>query len=182
MARVLIPLADGFEEMEGIILIDVLRRAGIEVVSASLKEGPVTASRGTRHLADTTLDAVLKDDFDMVVLPGGGPGARALEADHRIGGLLRDYQAKGKRIGAICAAPNVLRKNGIIKGNDPFTMYPGSVPGGSGGHYTQERIVRNGPVTTSLGPGSAFEFALEIVEQLCGKEKRDAVAAPMYLP
>ncbi len=182
MPRVLVPLADGFEEMEGIIIIDVLRRAGIEVVSASLKDGPITAARGTKHLADTTLDQALSQEFDMLVLPGGGPGAKALEADARVAQLLKEFHEKKKRIGAICAAPNALRRHNVIQGQDRFTMYPDSVQGGNGGLYTKERVVRNAHVTTSLAAGSAFEFALDIVEQLLGPEKKAAVAGPMYLP
>lgn len=183
MTRVLVPLADGFEEMEGIIIIDVLRRAGVEVVSAALKDGPVQAARGTVHLADTTLEAVQNDDFDMIVLPGGGGGAQNLQRDERIKQILMRMQAKDKFIGAICAAPNVLRNHGILKETDRFTLHPGTVNDGSGGQYVaNERIVRTGRITTSIGPGSAFEFALDLVEQLCGKAVRDKTAAPMYLP
>jgi len=181
MARVLVPLADGFEEMEGIIIIDVLRRAGIEVVSASLHEGPVTASRHTKHLADTTLEKASKEDFDMIVLPGGGPGAKALEKHELLKRLLVEHNARQKPIAAICAAPNVLRNHGILTGEDRFTMHPDVVQAGNGGHYVTERIVHTRNLTTSVGPGSAFEFALDIVEQLCGREKRDAVAGPMHL-
>lgn len=182
MARVIVPLADGFEEMEGMIIVDVLRRAGVEVITASLKEGPVIAARNTRHLADTTLDAVLNQEFDMIVLPGGGPGARALEADARIKSLLLRMKSESKKIAAICAAPNVLRAHGIVSDQDKFTMYPGMESQASGGSYVTDRVVRSGNLTTSTGPGSAFEFALDLVEQLCGKEKATAVAGPMYLP
>lgn len=182
MARVIVPLADGFEEMEGMIIVDVLRRAGVEVVTASLKDGPVTAARKTRHLADTTLDAAITQEFDMIVLPGGAPGAKALEADLRIKTLLKKMQAGDKKIAAICAAPAVLRAHGIIAGQNKFTMYPGMETESTGGLYVTDRVVRSGNVTTSTGPGSAFEFALDLVEQLCGKEKAAAVAAPMHLP
>ncbi|MCE9597012.1 MAG: DJ-1/PfpI family protein [Spirochaetia bacterium] len=182
MPRVLVPLADGFEEMEGIIVIDVLRRAGIEVVTASLTGEVVTAARHTRHLADQSLDAVLSQDFDMIILPGGGPGAVALEKDVRIKTKLLEFNSKNKPIAAICAAPNVLRSHGILKDDDRFTMHPDAMPKSQGGQYVKDRIVHTRNITTSVGPGSSFEFALELVEQLCGKEKRDAVAGPMHLP
>jgi 4-methyl-5(b-hydroxyethyl)-thiazole monophosphate biosynthesis len=182
MSRVLVPLADGFEEMEGMIIVDVLRRAGVEVTTASLKDGPVTASRNTRHLADTTLDAAMGQDFDMIVLPGGGPGAKALEADARIKTILGRMKSSGKKIAAICAAPNVLRAHGVMADTDRFTMYPGMETQAKGGQYVTDRVVRSGNITTSKGPGSAFEFALDLVEQLCGKEKAALVAGPMHLP
>ncbi|MCB1139850.1 MAG: DJ-1/PfpI family protein, partial [Leptospiraceae bacterium] len=96
--KVLVPLADGFEEMEGIIIIDVLRRAGLEVRTASLKPGEVLASRKTRHLADTTIDAVRKETFDAVVLPGGAEGARNLAADAHLAEILQDMKTRDRII------------------------------------------------------------------------------------
>ncbi len=184
MKRVLVPLAAGFEEMEGVIIIDVLRRAGVEVVAAGLQPGPIVASRGTRHLADVELADVADQEFDMIVLPGGAEGAKNLEADERLGAMLRRQRAKdGVYIGAICAAPNVLRNLKLIQGEDRFTLHPATLESGTGGTYAAgERLVRTGNIITSVGPGSAFEFALALVEELCGPEKRAAVAAPMHLP
>ena len=180
--KVLVPLADGFEEMEGIIIIDVLRRAGLEVRTASLKPGEVLASRKTRHLPDTTVDAVRKETFDAVVLPGGAEGARNLAANGDLANILKDMQERGKVIGAICAAPNVLLQHGILGDKDRFTLHPGTRPDSYPGHYDADaRVVRSGQVFTSKGPGTAFEFALAIVEELCGKETREKVAAPMFV-
>lgn len=180
--KVLVPLADGFEEMEGIIIIDVLRRAGVEVRTASLKPGEVVASRKTRHLADTTMAEVRKETFDAVVLPGGAEGARNLAADGNLAEILRDMQSRGKIIGAICAAPNVLLQRGILGDGDRFTLHPGTKPDSHPGTYDAEaRVVRSGNVFTSKGPGTAFEFALDLVEELCGKEVREKVAAPMFV-
>jgi 4-methyl-5(b-hydroxyethyl)-thiazole monophosphate biosynthesis len=182
MRRVLVPLADGFEEIEGITIIDVLRRADIEVVTASLHDGPVEASRKTRHLADTTLDAVGDESFDMIVLPGGTTGVLNLQNDTRLQDVLKRHHSQGRLIGAICAAPNLLRNNQILKGQDRFTAFPASLTLGEGGHYTEDRVVRSGTVTTSTSAGSAFEFALDLVEQLCGKHVRDRVHDALYLP
>jgi 4-methyl-5(b-hydroxyethyl)-thiazole monophosphate biosynthesis len=183
MKRVLVPLAAGFEEMEGVIIVDVLRRAGVEVVVAGLAPGPVAASRGTRHLADVELAQVADQDFDMIVLPGGAEGAKNLEADPLLVDLLRRQRARDAYIGAICAAPNVLRNLKILAVDDPFTLHPATIASGAGGRYVpDQRVVHAGKIITSIGPGSAFEFALELVEVLCGKDEREAVAGPMFLP
>ncbi|EMY23617.1 DJ-1/PfpI domain protein [Leptospira interrogans serovar Australis str. 200703203] len=94
MPKVLVPFAEGMEEMEAVIIVDVLRRAGIEVLSASLKEGPVKASRGIRILADTTLDEINFEDFDMIVLPGGGGGTKVLNAEPKVSELLKNAKEK----------------------------------------------------------------------------------------
>ncbi|MBE7437296.1 MAG: DJ-1/PfpI family protein [Spirochaetales bacterium] len=182
MKRVLVPLAEGFEEMEAIIVIDVLRRAGLEVVSASLKEGPVTASRRSRHLADTTLEEALKNDFDAIVLPGGQPGSDNLRADVRLAQMLKKYKNENRVIAAICAAPNVLRHHGIITGSDPFVCFPGTENSASGGRQESGRLARSGQVFTSIGPGSAFEFALALVGELCTDEVREKVKLALQLP
>ena len=113
MAKVLVPLADGCEELEAVTIIDLLRRAGIEVVSAGLKSGVVKASRGVQLVPDVTLDVALQDDYDMVVLPGGMPGAAHLKDDVRILDLLKKMAAAGKYTAAICAAPMVLAEAGV---------------------------------------------------------------------
>ena len=183
MARVLVPFADGFEEMEGIIIVDVLRRAGIEVVTASLKPGPVLAARGTQHLADVTLESVANDHFDMIVLPGGAEGARHLEESPMVLTILRKMKESGLGIGAICAAPNVLRNHAILEAGDRFTLHPATLKAGRGGVYEPDaRVVHAGNITTSVGPGSAFEFALDLVEQLCGVATREKVQAALLLP
>ncbi len=180
--QVLVPLADGFEEMEGIIIIDVLRRAGVKVVSAGLNPGKIIASRGTIHLADMTMEEAEGLEFDMVVLPGGLAGAENLEKNAVVRRVLNRMRDADRHIAAICAAPNVLRNMKIIDMETPFTVHPATLGKGEGGLYKEERIVHAGKVVTSVGPGSAFEFALALVEILCGPEKRESVAGPMYLP
>jgi len=182
MKRVLVPLAEGFEEMEAIIVIDVLRRAGLEVTSASLSGGPVTAARKSRHLADVTLDEALGREYDAIVLPGGQPGSDNLRADERLAALLKKYKQEGKVLGAICAAPNVLRHHGIISGQEPYVCFPGTEITASGGKLESGRLARFGQVFTSIGPGSAFEFALALVQELAGPAAYEKVKAALQLP
>lgn len=182
MPRVLVPLAEGFEEMEGIIILDVLRRAGIEAVSAGLTDGPIKASRGTRHLADMTIEAAEAEDWDMVVLPGGLPGATNLEQHPAVRRILEKMEAADRPIAAICAAPNVLRNLQILQPGEKFTVFPGNEGKASGGIHDPGRVVRSGNITTSIGPGSAFEFALDLVEQLLGRPAREKVTGPLQLP
>ncbi len=178
MPRVLIPLAEGCEELEAITLIDVLRRAEIEVVSAGLAVGPVTASRGTRLLPDTTLDAVVQADFDLVVLPGGMPGAAHLTEDLRVTAALQRCHAAGGHVAAICAAPMALAEAGLLEGKKA-TAYPGFIDGGKYPNltYTSAAVEQDGRVITSRGPGTAMDFALHLIETLCGVATRAQVEA-----
>lgn len=178
--RVLVPLAEGFEEIEAITVIDVLRRAGVEVVAAGLKAGPIKASRGVVVTPDALLDDVLDQPFHMIVLPGGMPGAKTLGADPRIQKLLAGAKERQRWVGAICAAPAmVLQPAGWLDGV-PATGHPSladKLP-----TYTAQRVVTHGRLVTSQGPGTSMEFALELVRQLCGEPKAREVAAPMLAP
>jgi len=178
MASVLVPLAKGCEELEAVTIIDLLVRGGIEVVSAGLEPGPVTASRGVVLVPQMTLDEALKRDYDMVVLPGGMPGAQHLEDDPRINALLRKMAQSGRFTAAICAAPKVLAKAGLLAGKRA-TSYPGFVDKMNlpDVEYREEAVVMDGKVITSRGPGTAMDFALTLIEQLVGKAKRDEVEA-----
>ncbi len=181
MAHVLVPLAQGCEELEAITVIDLLRRAGITVISAGLDERPVTASRGTVLIPDTTLDAVIDEDFDMLVLPGGLPGADNLNDDPRIHQLLKRLAEDGKYTAAICAAPRVLARAGLLNGRHA-TGYPGSLEGHgleNIDYDVQQAVVVDGHVITSRGPGTAMDFALTLIETLAGRDKRDEVEAAL---
>lgn len=182
MPQVLIPLAQGCEEIEAVTVIDLLRRAEVAVVSASLTDAPVKASRGVMLLADTTLDQALQQNFDMVVLPGGMPGSEHLKNDTRIIALLQKMATQGRYIAAICAAPMALHAAGLLDGKR-VTSFPGvldKLPGSH--HYITDAVVTDGNIITSRGPGTAMDFALTLIELLVGKPKRDQVAAQLQRP
>ncbi len=176
MATVLVPLAQGCEELEAVTIIDLLRRASIEVVTAGLDDEPVKASRGVRLLPDTTLDKALEQEYDMVVLPGGAVGADNLRNDPRIAELLRKMADSGKWTSAICAAPVVLAKAGLLSGKKA-TSYPGMLDklGLEDVEVTADPVVRDGQVVTSRGPGTAMDFTLELIELLRDRATRDKV-------
>lgn len=181
MASVLVPLAQGCEELEAVTVVDLMRRAGIDVVTAGLDDQPVKASRGTVLVPDTTLDEALKRDYDMVVLPGGLPGADHLDNDPRIHVLLKDMATSGRYIGAICAAPKVLAHGGLLEGRQ-VTSFPGVLDDVGGIDYRTEAVVEDGTIITSRGPGTAMDFALVLIERLVGKDKRDEVEVALQRP
>jgi protein deglycase len=178
MTAVLVPLAEGCEELEAVTIIDLLRRAGIEVVSAGLEAGPIVASRGVRLLPDTILDEALQRDYDMVVLPGGAKGAGRLEADARVSALLTRMAQEGRYTAAICAAPRVLATAGLLRGKRA-TAYPGILRGMADVTVRDTALERDGKVITSRGPGTAMDFALCLIELLEGQQKRDEVEAQL---
>lgn len=183
MATVLIPLAEGCEEMEAVILVDVLRRAGIKVIMAGLHgDQAITASRGVRLLPDVALDDVLDEFFDLVVLPGGLGGTEALRADTRIHQLIQRTYDQGGLVGAICAAPLVLQDMGMLD-HRTATAYPGclSVENATAMTLSTAEVEIDGRILTSRGPGTAMTFAIHIIEQLLGKEKAVEVEAGLVI-
>ena len=178
MPKVLVPLAQGCEELEAVTIIDILRRAGIEVVSAGLDAQPVRASRGTLLIPDTTLEAALKQTFDMIVLPGGQPGSNNLKADAGLIKLLQSMAQQGKYVAAICAAPAVLAIAGLLDGKRA-TSFPFALDAFPSVQQQQKGVVEDGKLITSRGPGTAMDFALVLVERLLGKVKRDEVEAAL---
>lgn len=178
MPKALVPLAQGCEEIEASTIIDILRRASIEVVSAGLDAHPVRASRGMMLLPDTTLDAALRHDYDMVVLPGGQPGTNNLKADARILDLLKRMAQNGKYVAAICAAPSVLAAAGLLDGRKA-TCYPTCLDGFPRVKLQTAAVVEDGKLITSRGPGTAMDFALVLVERLAGHAKRAEVEAAL---
>jgi len=175
MAKILVPLCDGFEEIEGITVIDVLRRAGCEVVVAGVTDGPLSATRKTRHLTDTLLtDAVLNAAYDAIVLPGGRPGADTLAAHQGLRARMQKQHADGLWLAAICAAPLALDKAGLL-GGKRFTCHPAAAQEFVTGPPLSGRVVVDGKIVTGQAAGSAMEFSLKLVELLCGSEKKNEV-------
>ena len=173
--RVLVPLAEGVEELEAVTVIDVLRRGGIEVVSAALgREREVGGSRGVTLLADTVWDAVNPATFDAITLPGGGQGTENLAADSRVIATVKAFAAAGKYVTAICAAPTVLAKAGVLNGRRA-TCYPACAEA-LGEAYDHAPVIADGGFITSQGPGTAMLFALVLVQHFAGDETARKVA------
>ena len=183
MARVLVPLAQGCEELEAVTIIDLLRRAGIEVVTAGLDNQPVKASRGVTLMPDTSLDEALNQEYDMIALPGGLPGADNLNQDNRIQMVVKQMANNNKFTAAICAAPKVLAAAGVLDGKHA-TSFPGTLEKLQLDNTTLEvnAVVQDGKVITSRGPGTAMDFALALIENLAGSEKRNEVEAGLLRP
>lgn len=181
MTRVLVPLADGVEEIEAVVIVDTLRRAGWEVLTAGIGPSPITASRGVKLVADTDWKSVDPDAFDVLLLPGGMGGTNRLMAEESLLATIRAYAEKDKLVGAICAAPLALQKAGILAGRR-VTCHPGvrdelTVP-----QWVDERVVVDGRLVTSQGPGTAFEFAMAVITLVDGPGAARAVGGPMLLP
>ncbi len=178
----LVVIAQGTEEMEAVISIDVLRRGGIDVTVAGVDGAePVRCSRGVTITPDAALDDVV-GEFDVLVLPGGAEGAERLARSKRVGELLRKQESSGRWVGAICAAPVALEAHGVFQGKS-LTSHP-SVRGmiEDWGSYSEHPVVADGNLITSRGPGTAFAFALRIVGALTNAERMVSVRAPMMFP
>lgn len=170
MKKILVLLAPGFEEVEALAPVDILRRAGADVVMASTVEGPVEGRNRIKVLADREIDGVMGEEFDMVVLPGGAAGTENLRKDEKVKRLVEEHYNRKKLITAICAAPTVLSAVGITAGKN-VTSHPSVRASLTREKVSDERVVIDGTVITSQGPGTAMEFAFKLVEVLYGKEK-----------
>jgi 4-methyl-5(b-hydroxyethyl)-thiazole monophosphate biosynthesis len=183
MKTILVPLADGVEEMEAVIVIDVLRRAGWNVISAAIGNVPlIKASRGVRLAADCLwqdLNQALAT-LDGIVIPGGARGAQALCHHEGVLECLRTVDRKGLMIGAICAGPLVLQAAGILR-TRRYTCYPGVEGEITGARHETAKTVRDGQLITSQGPGTAFDFALTLIEAADGAAKADALRHQLVL-
>ena len=180
--KVLVPIAEGTEEIEAVCMIDVLRRAGAQVVVASVGDIEVTCSRGVKIVADTQLAACKAESFDLIALPGGIPGAENLRDSADLTELLKAQAGSGGLFGAICASPAVvLPPHGLLE-NRQATAHPGFIDQLESRESINNRVVVDGNCVTSRGPGTALEFALQLVALLYGEEKAKEVGAPMVLP
>jgi len=173
--KVLVPIADGTEEIEAVVIIDILRRAGANVTVAGLTEN-VKCSRNVKIKADIVLDSIRDDaDFDLIVLPGGGKGVENLIKSNKLRTIIENNRLKSL-IAAICAAPLILDKFGIITRELHFTSHPSVKSRFTHGHYSDGTVVISNNVITSRGAGTAFEFALALVEQLYGKSMAEEIS------
>ena len=175
--RVLLPLANGFEEIEAVGLADTMRRGGIEVVIAGVDGETLTGANGVRVVSDCLIGSVNAADFDMIVLPGGYDGTMTLAKNATVQALIKEFDAGGKLIGAICAAAIALDSAGVLK--EEYTCYPGVSDSVKSSKFVEKTIVESGNVITSRGPGTAICFGLYIIEKLAGKEKAEAVKSGM---
>jgi len=174
--RVLVPLANGVEEIEAVTIIDVLRRSGLDVVGAAIGGSlTIQGSRGITLLADALWSSINPADFDALALPGGGKGTEALNADARIIQTVKAFNAAGKVIAALCAAPTVLATAGVLA-NRRATCYPTCI-NQLGESYDEAPVIADGHIITGQGPGLSMLFALVLVQHLVGDEPAHRVAA-----
>jgi 4-methyl-5(b-hydroxyethyl)-thiazole monophosphate biosynthesis len=178
MAQALVLLANGFEEIEAVTVIDVLRRGGVQVVAAGLAPGNARGSHAIAVETDASIDEIDRDDFDAIVLPGGMPGSATLRDDPRVRDLCSAFAREGKLVAAICAAPIALEAAGVLQGRRA-TSHPGhELPSAT---YSEERVVEDVNIVTSRGPGTALEFALKLVERLVSRDKAAELARAMLV-
>lgn len=177
MSKVYIFLADGFEDIEGLTVVDLMRRAGIEIVTVSIGDScEVVTSHGVRMLTDVIFKETDFSDADMLVLPGGMPGTTHLGEYKLLTRLLTDFYNKGGKVAAICAAPSIFAKLGFLEGRRA-TSYPSVMEQLKGASLCEDKVVVDGNVTTSRGMGTAIDFGLCLIAQLLGEEKAREIAA-----
>ena len=178
MKKALVPLADGFEDIEAVAVVDILRRGGVEVVTAALATEPSAVSaHGIRMGTDALLEEVLDAHWDAIILPGGGQGTANLMACEPLAERLRRQKESGGFVCAICAAPTVLSATGILDGED-VTCYPACV-GDMGYPVVDAPAVADGQIITGQGPGAAMTFGFAVLMHLAGEEAARKVAEGM---
>ena len=178
--NVCVLIADGTEEMEAVIVVDVLRRAGIGVFLAGVGDSRlVTTSRGVRIAPDGAWDPAEEMRFDALVIPGGIGGTQVMRQDESVKQAVRDFLQAGKWVASICAGPEVLQEAGVLAGRT-YTSHPGSRAELTAGTWVDRPVVRDGNLVTSQAPGTAFAFALALVETLDSAETARKVAAGMH--
>ncbi len=176
MSKVYLFLADGFEEVEGLTVVDLLRRAGVTVTTVSIDDDlSVLGSNNITVQADIFLEDCNFADADMLILPGGGLGTDNLESCKPLCKQLVKFSDQGGKIAAICAAPRIFAKLGLLEGKKA-TCYPSVMEMLKGAQALTDSVVVDGNITTSRGVGTAIDFALELITQLCGSSKADEIA------
>ncbi len=178
---ILIPLAKGFEEIEAVTCINVLRRAGIQVAVASVEEDlQVLGSRNIIVMADTNIGQINAEELEGIVLPGGMPGATNLQDSAQVIEITQKLAKKGKLVAAICAAPIVLERAGVIN-SKKATSYPGFEQEMGSCTYHEQDVVVDGNIITARGPGIAMAFAIELIKYLKGTESADSLIKGMLI-
>ncbi|MCE5173879.1 MAG: DJ-1 family glyoxalase III [Bacteroidales bacterium] len=181
MKQLFLFLAPGFEEIEAITIIDILRRAGLSVSSVSITgDLRVVGAHGIAIEADCLYPEIYFDEADMLILPGGQPGTKNLNVHEGLKAALSNFAKAGKPLAAICAAPMILGQLGILEGKEA-TCYPGNEVHLKGAILSKRRVVRDGSVITAAGPGLAIKFALEIVNFFLGEEKTEEISKGLLL-
>ncbi len=179
MKKIIIPLAQGLEEIEAITGIDVLRRAGVEVTTVSLDDLKVKGAHNIVIVADKSIDEINVDEFDGILLPGGMPGSTNLRDDERVINMVEALNESGKLVSAICAAPIVLERAGVLKGKKA-TSYPGFGEEMLSCNYVDDRTVVDSNIITGKGPGAALEFAFEVVNYFVGEKMVNKLKGEMF--
>lgn len=174
MKKVLIILAPGFEEIEALSVVDLLRRAGADLMLAGTVDGVIRSKNNINVLADDFIENISENTYDMIVLPGGSIGTENLKKDERVKKILEIQHSRGGIIAAICAAPSVLARMGIISGKR-VTSHPTVKDQLKNCNYSEERVVEDGNIITSRGPGTAIEFGFHLIERLYGPERVEEV-------
>lgn len=173
MARFYVFLAEGFEEIEAVSVVDLLRRAGVEVITVGASSIEVTGAHGIRVVSDCTPDE-LAGDFDGIVLPGGMPGTLNLEKSEAVKAYVKRAAAEGKYVCAICAAPSVLGHLGLLEGKKAV-CYPGFEADLYGADIKYEPVCIDGKIITARGAGVAVDFALAIIGEVCSKQAAEKI-------
>ena len=176
----MVPFADGFEEVEAVSIVDVLRRGGVEVVTAALGEKPsATSAHGMTMSTDAVLSDVLENEYAAIILPGGGEGTKNLKECEELLARLRRQKEEGGLVCAICAAPTVLEEAGVID-DESVTCYP-SCKGGMGRPVADAPVVADGQLITGTGPGTAMIFALAVLAHMKGNKIAHGIANGMLV-
>lgn len=179
MKKVLVMLADGFEEIEAISVVDVLRRANVVCDMCSIKKEYVKGTHDIVLKSDCSIDDINVSEYDAIVLPGGLPGATNLK-DERVKNFVKELNESGKIVAAICAAPEILEEFEVLK-NRKCTSYPGFIKDKSSVSYVEEIVVRDENIITSRGPATAIEFSLELLKALGYEEKAEEIREEMLV-
>ncbi len=178
--KVLVLMAEGLEEIETITIIDVLRRAEVDVTTAATGKNPVPGSHDISILADILLEEANESVYDAVVLPGGMPGSANLRDDNRVISMIQSFHASSRYVGAICAAPIVLGRAGLVEGKKA-TCFPGFENELSGASYVPEPVIQDGRIITGKGPGCAIPFALKLVKNFVNAERSKQIKEAMQV-